>query len=165
MIFNYTIQSVGDGARFRASSRQNQLVSSIPTATETGFFANAPGINEISTSNQPHSSQSDPTFPFNSLPSGYTLPLFLHGRRLKLMGDHPSVGITLRRLDTRQEYFIPPQMVFINDSNMLAFMPSIALTPGEWEVELSTQYTPTYHLYKEPRTDCLSLTMLDATLP
>lgn len=150
-------------ARFRASPRLNQLADSIPAATETGFFANAPGINEISISNQPHSSQSDPTLPFNSLPSGYTLPLFLHGRRLKLMGDHPSVGITLRALDTGQEYFIPPRMVFINDSNMLAFMPPLALTPGEWEVEVSTQYNPSYRLYKEPRYDCISLTVLDTT--
>lgn len=151
--------------RFRASPRLNQLVDYIPISTETGFFANAPGINEISISNQPHTRLEEPPCPFNTLPAGYTLPLFLHGRRLKVMGDHPSVGITLRCLDTGEKGFVPPREVFINDSTMLAFMPPIALTPGEWEVEVATQYTPTYHLYKEPRIDCITLTVLDTTSP
>lgn len=152
-------------ARFRPSPRLNQLTGIIPAETQTGFFANGPGINEISVSNQPYSSQPDPALPLNTLPAGYTLPLFLHGRRLKLMGDHPSVGITVRCLDTGQECFISPRMVFINDSTLLAFQLPLALTPGEWEVEVATQYTPTYHLYKEPRIDSLSLTVRDITSP
>lgn len=151
-------------ARFRPSPRLNQLVGSIPAETAMGFFPNAPGINEISTSNEHYPKRDDASLPFNTLPAGYAFPLFLHGRRLKLMGDHPSVGITLRCLDTGQESFIPPQMVFINSSTMLSFMPP-ALTPGEWEVKVATQYNPSYRLYKEPRYDCIPLTVLDTTAP
>lgn len=47
-------------ARFRPSPRLNQLMGLIPAETKTGFFPNAPGINEISVSNRPHSRMEEP---------------------------------------------------------------------------------------------------------
>lgn len=148
--------------RFRPSPRLKQVAASIPGDCQPGLFASGPGINEISIYREPHSGNDPSRLPFNTLPTGYDSPVFLYGRRLRLMGDHPDVGVTLRCLTTGEEARIPLNRMFINELNRLCFQPPLPLTPGEWEVDVSTQFTPTYHLYKEPRMDRLTLTVLDS---
>ena len=42
----------------------------------------------------------------------------------------------------------------------LCFVPGFAFGAGEWEAIVCTQFTPTYHLYKEPRYGTLTFTVM-----
>ena len=145
------------------SPRLNQLAGCFPVEVSR-FNANVPLPNEVSIHNNTYRGQEDREFCV--IPAGYALPLFIHGRRLKIMGDHPEVGIVFRQEEGGDKrYFIEPQMVFINESTRLAFMLPEPLAPGVWMVEVHTQFSPNYILYKEPRVGYVSLTVSDATLP
>ena len=41
-----------------------------------------------------------------------------------------------------------------------SFVPGFAFGAGEWEAIVCTQFTPTYHLYKEPRYGTLTFTVM-----
>ena len=149
-------------ANFRPSPRLNQLIDSFP-AEVSNFNANAPLPNELSIYNERH--EKGHAYEFCCIPSDYTLPLFIHGQRVKVMGDHPDVGIVIRQEEGDKRYFIEPRFVFINQTMRLAFMIPEALTPGRWVAEVHSQYTPTYHLYKKPRVGTVAFTVLDTTSP
>ena len=76
------------------------------------------------------------------------------------MGDLPGVGVTLRSLDTDESYFIAPNDLVINSLTRLGFVTDhIDFTPGEWEVVVGSQFTPTYRLYKQERYGYLSFSV------
>ena len=152
--------AIHDG--FRPSPRLNQLIDSFP-AEVSNFNANAPLPNELSIYNERH--EKGHAYEFCCIPSDYTLPLFIHGQRVKVMGDHPDVGIVIRQEEGDKRYFIEPRFVFINQTMRLAFMIPEALTPGRWVAEVHSQYTPTYHLYKKPRVGTVAFTVLDTASP
>lgn len=149
-------------ANFRPSPRLNQLIDSFP-AEVSNFNANAPLPNELSIYNERH--EKGHAYEFCCIPSDYTLPLFIHGQRVKVMGDHPDVGIVIRQEEGDKRYFIEPRFVFINQTMRLAFMIPEVLTPGRWVAEVHSQYTPTYHLYKKPRVGTVAFTVLDTASP
>lgn len=93
------------------------------------------------------------TEPYNEIPASEAHLLFVHGQRLKLAGDDPSVGITLRRLATGEEWhFNDKWTVLVNEAACLCLRPGIDLAPGDWKVEVVTRYRPnSTTLYKEPR--------------
>ena len=104
----------------------------------------------VSLSYQPRTA-GDPT-PINQLPAGKAHLLFVHGQQLKLAGDDPSVGLTLRRLATGEEWRFAPDALVVNEGSRLCLSPDIDLSPGDWEVEVVTRYRPNATtLYKEPR--------------
>lgn len=144
----------------RPSPRLNQLADWFPVETAQ-FYPNAPLPNEVSIYNERHNDGM--AYEFCCIPAGYTLPLFIHGRRLKVMGDHPDVGIVIRQKEGDKRYFIEPHMVFINESTRLALMLPEALTPGKWVVEVRSQYNPSYRPYQKPRSGNVILTVLDTT--
>lgn len=147
--------------KLRPSPRLNQLADWFPVEVKSGY-PNAPLPNEVSIHNDPYSRQEGREFCV--IPADYRLPLFIHGRRLKIMGDDPSNGLLIRQEEGEKQYFIEPHMVFINMSTQLAFMLPEALTPGRWVVEVHSQYSPNYILYKTPRVGYVSLTVMDAPL-
>lgn len=149
-------------ANFRASPRLNQLTDRIP-AEVSNFYPDAPQPNELSIYNERYSDNN--AYDFCHIPPHYTLPLFIHGRRLKVMGDAPEVGIVIRQEEGDKRYFITPRMVFINQSTRLAFMIPEALTPGRWVAEVWSQYAPNYIMYKNARMGDVSFTVSDDTLP
>lgn len=146
--------------KLRPSPRLNQLAGWFP-AEVTPYHRNAPLPNEVSIHNDCYRQQEDREFCV--IPANYTLPLFIHGSRLKLMGDHPEVGIIIRQEEGEKKYFINPRMVFINESTHLAFMLPEPLTPGRWVAEVHSQYNPSYRLYQKPRVGMVTLTVLDTT--
>lgn len=146
----------------RPSPRLNQLAGWFPVEV-TQFFPNAPLPNEISIRNERFEREEGREFCV--IPANYTLPLFIHGQRIKVMGDDPSVGIVIRQEDGDKRYFIEPRMVFINESTRIAFLLPEALAPGRWVAEVHSQFTPTYHLYKTPRVGSVSFTVLDTASP
>lgn len=149
-------------ANFRPSPRLNQLTDWFP-AEVSNFYENAPLPNEVSIYNERHNDGM--AYEFCCIPPDYTLPLFIHGRRVKVMGDHPEVGIVIRQEEGDKRYFIEPRFVFINEAAHLAFQVPEPLTPGKWVAEVHSQYTPTYHLYKKPRAGVVTFTVLDTTSP
>lgn len=135
----------------RPSPRLIQLAGLIPAETSR-FYRNQPIVNEASTDNQPRGKQKHPARAFNTAEAGSPI-LFFYGSRLKLMGDHPDVGITLRRCDTDEERFFTPDQLLINEAATLCLhLPKdFELNEGEWEADIATQYSPNYQLYRTPR--------------
>lgn len=158
--FDRKIHSIG--IRLRPSPRLNQLAGLFPAEVHDNT-PNAPRPSEVSIYNDDYLRQEGRQFCV--IPAGYTLPLFIHGRRLKLMGDAPEVGIVIRQEEGDKQYFIAPQKVFINESTRLAFMLPEALTPGSWVAEVWSQYNPSYRPYHTARMGDVSFTVDDSTAP
>lgn len=78
---------------------------------------------------------------------------------------HRETIIEIYRVMTSEECFIPPARVFINSSTLLGFQCPLALTPGEWQVVVATQYNHSHRPYLQPRYDYHDLTVCDATAP
>lgn len=77
----------------------------------------------------------------------------LTGSGLKLVGDDPTVGITLTSVANPQtSFFIPPTKVSPNTPKKLQFTLPAGVTEGEWTVQVTTQYSSGSNWTKEPRT-------------
>lgn len=109
---------------------------------------------------RPYNPQTDDKM--DKLAPGLPPHVSIYGVSLKLMGDLPGVGITISCLETGESYFINPNDLIVNSRSRLCFTPKIPFTPGEWEAVVATQFTPTYHLYKQLRRGTLTFTVEDA---
>lgn len=70
----------------------------------------------------------------------------------KIVGDDPSVGITLTSVANPQtSFFIGPEDISPNTASKLQFILPAGVTDGEWTVKITTQYTSGNKLTKEPR--------------
>lgn len=146
----------------RPSLQLKQRTARIPAENTTNQqHANAPHPSYVSLAITPRTI--DSTEPYNQLPSGYLPFVSIYGSRLKLMGNLPGVGIQLRCLETDTGYFIGPEQVIINTVSRLCFVPNFDFTPGNWEAIVGSQFTPTYHLYKQVRYGQLNFTVSDST--
>ena len=65
--------------------------------------------------------------------------------------------IAARVVDKRSEY---RKETLVNSGQRLCFVPGFAFGAGEWEAIVCTQFTTTYHLYKEPRYGTLTFTVM-----
>ena len=65
--------------------------------------------------------------------------------------------IATRVVDKRSEF---RKEMLVNSGQRLCFIPGFAFGAGEWEAIVCTQFTPTYHLYKEPRYGTLTFTVM-----
>lgn len=71
----------------------------------------------------------------------------------KIVGDDPSVGITLTSVANPQtSFFIGPEDISPNTPTRLQFILPADVADGEWMVKITTQYTSGNKLTKEPRT-------------
>ena len=73
---------------------------------------------------QPRTSDSDE--PYNQLPAGEHPFISIYGDRLKLAGDSPEVGLTLRSVETGDEHFYPAADMLVNSGQRLCFVPSLS---------------------------------------
>ncbi len=94
--------------------------------------------------------------PVNRIPAGTHPFVSVYGAALKLAGDLPEVGLTVRCAETGESYFFAPSELAINTGRRLCFVPRFAFTPGEWEAVVATQLSPTRQLYKTLRVSSLS---------
>lgn len=79
------------------------------------------------------------------------------GDKLKIMGDDPSVGITLTSVgEPSKSYLIPAAKISPNTPKKLQFVLPADITEGEWLVKVTTQYSTNKYLTKEPRSFELS---------
>ena len=77
----------------------------------------------------------------------------LTGNGLKLVGDDPTVGITLTSVSSPgTSFFIPASKVSPNLPKKLQFVLPAGVTEGEWTVQVTTQYSSGGYQTKEPRT-------------
>lgn len=76
----------------------------------------------------------------------------LEGRMLKIAGDDPAVGITLTNNETKVTVSLDNDMIAVNDPSKLVILIPADLTDGEYTLTITTQYSSTTRLLKEPRT-------------
>lgn len=86
-------------------------------------------------------------------PMGASGMAAISGEGMKLVGGHPSVGITLTSVATpSKSFFIPAAKVSPNTPKKLQFVLPAGITEGQWMVKVTTQYSNGATMTKEPRT-------------
>ena len=74
------------------------------------------------------------------------------GSGLKVVGSDPAVGVTLTKADDPDtSYFIPASRISPNTPKKLQFILPAGVTEGAWTVKVTTQYSGSQNLTKEPR--------------
>lgn len=82
----------------------------------------------------------------------------LQGRQIKVAGTHPSVGIVLVATDGTLTP-IPQDMIAVNNPSEVLLLLPPNLADGEYELRLTTQFSGSSTLLKEPRTLTRTLTI------
>jgi hypothetical protein len=75
----------------------------------------------------------------------------LHGKLLKVVGDHPSVGISLTNA-SGQKFLLTPDMIAENTSTKLIILLPTGLDDGDYTLTVTTQFSGSNALLKAPRT-------------
>ena len=144
----------------RPSPRLKQCVKRLPVEN-LGPIKDfkVPRPDYISRLIRPYNPQTDGKI--DKLAPGQPPHVSIYGYNLKLMGDLLGVRITISCLETGESYSVSPDELIVNSRSRLCFTPKIPFTPGEWEALIATQFTPTYHLYKQLRYGTLAFTVAD----
>ena len=75
----------------------------------------------------------------------------LTGTRIRIEGDHPSIGLKLVNVETEGETAIPAGSILVNNPSNVTFIVPVDLPEGDYQLVLTTQFTGTKTLLKEPR--------------
>ena len=75
----------------------------------------------------------------------------LAGSKIKIDGDNAAVGISLTNVATQAVTSIPKTSILVNDPSKISFVVPAALATGDYKLSITTQYTSTKTLLKEPR--------------
>lgn len=82
----------------------------------------------------------------------------LYGKNIKVVGDEPSVGITLTNSENVIRK-IEADMIVQNGPKKLTFIIPEGMVEGEYELKIVTQYSSSSRLLKRPRAVVKSLTV------
>ncbi|MCC8170252.1 MAG: DUF4469 domain-containing protein [Parabacteroides sp.] len=139
--------------RLYPSPRLKQCVRQLPAEN---VYREVPGPRpyRVSLAGGPSLRGSDEAL--NRIPAGTHPFVSVYGTSLKIAGDLPEVGLTVRCVETDESYFFPAAGLAVNTGPHLCFVPHFAFTPGEWEVTVATQLSPSRCLYKTLRVSSLS---------
>jgi hypothetical protein len=74
----------------------------------------------------------------------------LHGRLLRVVGNHPSVGITMTNT-SGQKFILTPDMLAINNPTQLVVLLPTGLADGDYTLTVTTQFSGSGVLLKSPR--------------
>lgn len=74
----------------------------------------------------------------------------ISGRLLKVAGEDPKVGITIRN-EEAGETLLPADMLTVNNPSQLVILVPADLAPGEYTLTVTTQYTGSGTPLKTPR--------------
>lgn len=77
--------------------------------------------------------------------------LNLEGIRIRIEGDVEGVGLRFRPFDGGEAVEVPMTSVLINKPSAISLIVPSALAPGDYNLELTTQYSPSNALLKQPR--------------
>ncbi|MDR0745409.1 MAG: DUF4469 domain-containing protein, partial [Mediterranea sp.] len=83
----------------------------------------------------------------------------LHGRMLKLAGDHPSVGVTLANNASGKKFILTRDMIAINNPTQLMLLLPANMDNGDYTVTVTTQYSHSGTLLKAPRSTATVITV------
>lgn len=78
--------------------------------------------------------------------------LNLEGVRIRVEGDAEGVGIRFRPFGGGEPVEVPLTSLLINNPSAISLIVPASLTPGDYNLELTTQYSPGSALLKQPRT-------------
>lgn len=81
----------------------------------------------------------------------------LKGSHLKVVGDHPSIGIKFRNIDNNAETKVDTADIVTNSPSQLMIMVPTTLEAGQYELSVTTQFMGNKNLLKEPKTITFSL--------
>lgn len=84
----------------------------------------------------------------------------LKGSYIKLTGDNPAVGVILRNITTRAETRLAPEDIVLNEPSRLLILVPATLDAGDYELTLTTQFTSSDKLLKEPRSVTLGIPLI-----
>lgn len=65
----------------------------------------------------------------------------IDGKRLKIVGDSPEVGVSLINTTTGDELLLEPGTLFQNTRSRLGILLPTDITPGTYNLKVSTQYS------------------------
>lgn len=82
----------------------------------------------------------------------------LYGKNIKVVGDEPSVGITLTNSENVVTK-IEADLIVQNSPKKLIFLIPEGMAEGEYELKIVTQYSSSSRLLKKPRAVIKSLTV------
>lgn len=101
----------------RPSPRFLQIAESLPAETRYTDVHKL-YINEVSTRQESYRYQPEPKLPFNQVPAGSRF-FYLHGGNIRLIGEDERVGVTLRSLESGEEWFFPldPRHFPVNEAS------------------------------------------------
>jgi hypothetical protein len=77
-------------------------------------------------------------------------PAVFTGKNIQVAGSDPSVGVTLRNVQTGEVTKVASDMFSQNTASKLSFVIPAGLSDGEYELKVTTQFTGNREL-KEPR--------------
>jgi hypothetical protein len=75
----------------------------------------------------------------------------VHGTRIRIEGDHPSVGLKLVNMATGEETAIPSLSIPVNNPSSVTFIVPATLPGGDYQLVLTTQFGGSGNKLKEPR--------------
>ncbi|MGV8094749.1 MAG: DNA-binding domain-containing protein [Mangrovibacterium sp.] len=145
---------IGDSARWDPSLH-NFEINMTPTArfrkaikaisvTIRGMAASGPAVNSVTdVSSGLENSRLTPGGGIN-----------ITGKRIKIEGDHPEVGLSLINQDTNEIMIIPRTSILINNPSKITFVAPDDLPVGDYKLSICTQFlhSGARPLLKEPRT-------------
>jgi hypothetical protein len=95
----------------------------------------------------------------NAVRMGYFVAFV--GKNIKVAGDHPDVGVTLRNLQTDAVTRIEKQLFAQNAPSRLTLMIPTELPEGDYELTVTTQFKGTSQLLLSPRSTTLPLRLVN----
>ncbi|MDE7074592.1 MAG: DUF4469 domain-containing protein, partial [Odoribacter sp.] len=78
--------------------------------------------------------------------------LNIEGTRIRVEGDAEGVGIRFRLFGGGKPVEVPLNSLLINKPSAISLIVPSILPPGDYNLELTTQYSPSNGLLKQPRT-------------
>lgn len=75
----------------------------------------------------------------------------LKGTYLKVVGEDPAVGIAFRNIDTNEITKLDAADIVLNEPSRLLILVPATLAAGEYELTVTTQFTVSGKLLKQPR--------------
>lgn len=76
----------------------------------------------------------------------------LKGSHLKVVGEHPSIGIKFRNIDNNAETKVDTADIVTNSPSQLMIMVPTTLEAGQYELSVTTQFSGGNTILKEPKT-------------
>lgn len=78
--------------------------------------------------------------------------LNIEGIRIRVEGDAEGVGIRFRPFNGGEAVEVPMNSVLVNNPSAISLIVPATLASGDYNLELTTQYSPSNGLLKQPRT-------------